>query len=139
MDKRFGDQLVTLWEEHSARGERDSFWMTNEAAFRLRLTDAAQQMFGDVAALLEWSVEPRFSGLLEARAEIPGYITRLAWSPDITGLYVFFARTANPGGSVTKYLVDGRLKLGAILFGEEPEGEFDELDVMTLLDGIQGH
>lgn len=121
MNKTFGDELVELWEAHKKRGEQDISWKTSEPMFRHRLSQAAEQMFGDLAPLLEWEVALHFGERLKATAEIPGYTTRLEWSPDITGLYVFRAWTRSPDYGVNSYHIDGRLKLGAILFEEEPD------------------
>jgi hypothetical protein len=117
MNKSFGDQLVELWEEHRKRGEADPEWHTLEPVFRLRLKEAAERMFGDLAPLLSWTVYTQF-GKLRARAEIPGYAARLEWSADITGLYAFRA-WAGSAGEGTWYLIDGRLKLGAVLWEED--------------------
>jgi hypothetical protein len=114
--------------EHRLREEvGDSWkWKTHETVMRARLATAAQRMFGDLAALLEWEVKPGSQGKFSARAEIPGYTTTLEWTGDITGLYQFFAWTNPPDHSSTKYLIDGRLKLGAILSEEEGSEPGDE-------------
>ena len=119
MNTSFGDHLVRLWAEHKKRSQPESDWMTEEKLFRIRLKDSSREMFGDLTVLLEWEVKSGFGGLLRARAEIPGYTTTLEWTPDITGLYQFFAWSRG-SNNLVKYHLDGRLKLGAILSGEEP-------------------
>lgn len=138
-DTTFGDALVQLWEEHEKRGtsSTEQFRRTNEAAFRgwllgdpvgkaFGVPGKAREMFGGLADLLEWTVETGFRDGLTARAEIPGYKTNLEWSPDITGLYQFYAITSDPGGGITRHLIDGRLKLGAIFvkWGLELDEEY---------------
>lgn len=126
MNKSFGDQLVELWEEHHKRGEQaDTFWRTSPEAFRLRLDEASRQVFGDLAGFLTWEVSLNPGDRLRGRTRIPGYSTVLEWVEDITGLYVFYAWASPPDGSLRKYLIDGRLKLGAILSEEEPPYEAD--------------
>jgi hypothetical protein len=119
MDKLFGDYLVKLWEEHHERGETDPSWKSDPVRFTHRLDEAARQMFGDLAPLLTWTVGIRCVDQLEAWAGIPAYSTDLVWVPDITGLYRFHARTRDADGFVSCHLLDGRLKLGAILSQED--------------------
>lgn len=120
MDATFGDQLVQLWEEHKKRKPEPPFWQTDQAAFRIRLKDAAKELFGDLAPLLDWEIKPSSGGVLRAMAPIPGYRTRLHWSRDITGLYVFQAWTQDEDYGLHRDVIDGRLKLGAVLYEAEP-------------------
>jgi hypothetical protein len=135
MNKTFGDQLVELWEEHEQRGEANPEWKTYEPSFRARLlgypagslvpgtSGAVREMFGDAADLLEWEIKPGFGGQFHARAEIPGYTTTLEWTPDVTGLYQFFAWSHGSGGASVRHHIDGRLKLGAVLVKYAPDDD----------------